>query len=41
MTDSLSPADVMAMQRGNDDGFNAMWSNPRLNIWEGTLSSNT
>lgn len=28
MTDSLSPADVMAMQRGNDDGFNAMWSNP-------------
>lgn len=31
MTDSLSPADIMAMQRGNDDGygFNAMWSNPR------------
>lgn len=31
MTDGLSVADAMALQRNNDDGygFNAMWSNPR------------
>lgn len=30
MTDGLSVADAMALQRNNDDGygFNAMWSNP-------------